>query len=235
MWIVVLILLGYLYLTWLYFVVSFCYFLLCQVIVQYLCMCVLLHSSVDLANGPALLSLHVNELNWMELYYLYTQEKIISRKNYYFNNYNIVNSVFRCDFLLSLFYMSLLVVCYLCAFLMCLFCLCNWPYVCHASTLIIQNWIRLFSQGCHRQYWKIKTSGILSAIWYGCGKAKKSKIVNNIYCVCVCVFVCVCVCVCTCAHACVNVCTNKTSWTTGKYKYVSLHYITFRRPPNTIW
>lgn len=101
------------------FVPCFCILFLYQTIVEYLCVCVMLHPNVRLATGPALLSLHVNKLNWTEQYYYqYTHEKLISYI-FFFNNYNIIKALFRCDFLLSLLCSRLLFV--ICVFLLCSF------------------------------------------------------------------------------------------------------------------
>ena len=48
----------------------------------FLCICVLLLWSVDLATGPALLSLHGNKLNSMELCCRYGQEHMNSPNNF---------------------------------------------------------------------------------------------------------------------------------------------------------
>jgi hypothetical protein len=72
---------------------------------------VLLHLHADSATGPVLISLHVNKMNGIELYYQYIQELIISLNSFYHNNHSITNAIFRCDFLLSLLYVFLFVVC----------------------------------------------------------------------------------------------------------------------------
>jgi hypothetical protein len=52
------------------------------------------NSSVYLAIGPPLLSMHVNKLHEMEGHYQYIQEQITSRNNFFVINYNIINAVF---------------------------------------------------------------------------------------------------------------------------------------------
>lgn len=60
----------------------------CQVIVQYLCICVLLHSSVAVAAGLAQL-----RLNWVKLRYQYSQEQVIYINNFCVNDCNNCNAV----------------------------------------------------------------------------------------------------------------------------------------------
>jgi hypothetical protein len=66
------------------FLHSFCFFFIYQVIVLYVCVCVLLHSGVHLATGPAPVNLHVSNLNSMEQY---IQEQFVSLNKYFSNNY----------------------------------------------------------------------------------------------------------------------------------------------------
>jgi len=77
--------------------------------------CVLMHSSAGLVTGPAMLSLHTNNLNSRKMNHQYIQEPILSLNHFYFNIHSIIHAVcYWCDvFLLSLFYVFLFVISYL--------------------------------------------------------------------------------------------------------------------------
>jgi hypothetical protein len=72
-----------------------------------------------------------------ERHYQYVQKHIGS-----LNKYNITDAAFRCDFLLSLFYVFSFAVCYLCILVTFLRRLCNWPSVCCARPSV-KNCIEL--------------------------------------------------------------------------------------------
>jgi hypothetical protein len=88
------------------------------------CICVLLHSSVDLWTGPDLLNLHDNKL---ALSCQNIQKQIISVNNFYFNSYKINNDFLLCPF---------------CVFVRS-FTIFSWSYYCCASVLLISNSITI--------------------------------------------------------------------------------------------
>jgi hypothetical protein len=82
----------------------FCSFFLFKEIVPYLCICVLLHSGIHLATGPALLSLRVNTLSGMERYCQYKWKQFFC-----LNKFSLTTSLFLlfCRYDLSLLYVCL--------------------------------------------------------------------------------------------------------------------------------
>jgi len=56
-----------------------------NVLVLYLDICVLMHSSAGLITGPAMLSLHINNLDSRNMTHQYTQEPVLSLNHFYFN------------------------------------------------------------------------------------------------------------------------------------------------------
>jgi hypothetical protein len=64
-----------------------------HVIVLYLHISVLMHSSAGLVTGPALLSLHINNLNSRKMTDQYIQEPIISLNHFYLNIHSITHAV----------------------------------------------------------------------------------------------------------------------------------------------
>jgi hypothetical protein len=115
------------------------------VIVHYFGVWVLLHSSVDLATGAALLSLYVSKLNLMEMYQ-YTQEQMMPFIYLYFKNCSIINDVFSCHSLLSFCSCRLCLLFW--SLLMFLYSICNWPEGCCAITLL---WLKTL---CGNIAWK---------------------------------------------------------------------------------
>jgi hypothetical protein len=83
--------------------------------VLYLDIFVLMHSSAGLVTGPAMLSLHINNLNSRKMNHQYIQEPILSLNHFYYNIHSIIHAVcYWCDvFLLSFFYVSMFVISYL--------------------------------------------------------------------------------------------------------------------------
>ena len=114
----------------------FCTFFLffSQINVQYLCICVLSHSSAHLATGPALLSLRVNKLNLMKRYYQDIEEKILFLNIVFLTIIILLNTAVYV-FLLFVFFVCFFVFSYIPALSL------YWPYDFCASTLTINNWI----------------------------------------------------------------------------------------------